>query len=106
MNALRSGVLTLLGAGAALAACGGGNDDPPASPEAALFQQRCGSCHALDAAGTGATVGPDLDALAPSADRVEQAIRTGPGIMPSFEGNLSEDEIATIASYVADSAGG
>jgi heme/copper-type cytochrome/quinol oxidase subunit 1 len=50
-----------------------------------LFTSRCGSCHALKAAGTTGTVGPDLDELAPSRQRVLTAIEqggTGSGMMP------------------------
>lgn len=49
----------------------------------ALFQQNCGTCHALAQAGTSATVGPDLDAAFSAArasgmdsDTVEGVVQT------------------------------
>jgi mono/diheme cytochrome c family protein len=43
-----------------LAACG--RDEPDLTEGKALFTQKCGSCHALDRAGTQGQTGPDLDA--------------------------------------------
>ena len=55
-----------------LAACG--RDEPDLSNGKALFTQKCGSCHALDRAGTQGQTGPNLDdafraALAVGMDR-------------------------------------
>jgi cytochrome c6 len=100
----------------ALAGCGGGDDDGggggsepaggggQAASGEELFKQRCGSCHTLAAAGTDGTVGPNLDDLAPDAERVKAAIASAPGAMPP---NLAEGEEAhAIADYVAGAAGG
>ena len=65
----------------------------------------CGGCHTLAAAGTSGSVGPNLDDLQPDDGTVEAAVRGGPGVMPSFEGDLSDSEIAAVAAYVAESAG-
>src|SRR5918997_6380087 len=50
----------------ALAGCGtGGMANPDAVGSTGgqeLFTQKCGSCHALEAAGTRGNIGPDLDA--------------------------------------------
>jgi mono/diheme cytochrome c family protein len=73
---------------------------------AATFQQTCGSCHALAAAGTEATVGPDLDALQPTREQVLAAIAnggTGSGAMPADL--LSGDDADQVADYVASVAG-
>jgi mono/diheme cytochrome c family protein len=43
-----------------LVACG--RDEPDLSTGKALFTQKCGSCHALQRAGTQGQTGPDLDA--------------------------------------------
>jgi mono/diheme cytochrome c family protein len=43
-----------------LAACG--RDEPDLTNGKALFTEKCGSCHALDRAGTQGQTGPDLDA--------------------------------------------
>ena len=66
-----------------------------------LFSDRCGSCHTLSAAGTTGQVGPNLDDADVDAAEVEQTVREGRGVMPSFEGELSDEEIAAIAMFVA-----
>ena len=71
-----------------------------------IFVSRCGSCHVLASAGTSGAVGPNLDDVAPSADRVADQVRSGGGAMPSFEGVLTDAEIDAVAAYVADNAGG
>jgi mono/diheme cytochrome c family protein len=85
-----------------LGGCGGGDDGPSADPAGAQLFVRagCGACHALDDAGTAGTTGPDLDAFAPTAERVRAALETGPGLMPSFTGRLSPAEIDQLAAYV------
>lgn len=111
---------------ALLAGCGGGDDDggggaepTPAgnggaesTPEGGggqaadgeeIFATRCGSCHTLAAAGTEGTVGPVLDDLRPDAERVLNAIRTGPGVMP--ENVVTGEEAQAVADYVASAAG-
>jgi uncharacterized membrane protein len=66
----------------------------------------CGGCHTLSDAGAAGTVGPSLDAAQPSASLVTARVRNGQGAMPSFAGQLSEDEIAAVAAYVSTSAQG
>ena len=66
----------------------------------------CGACHTLADAGATGTVGPDLDAATPSAALVADRVRNGQGAMPSFAGQLDDDEIAAVAAYVAGAAGG
>jgi uncharacterized membrane protein len=65
----------------------------------------CGGCHTLSDAGAGGTVGPSLDAAAPSAPLVVERVRNGLGAMPSFAGTLSDGEIAAVAAYVSSAAG-
>jgi mono/diheme cytochrome c family protein len=65
----------------------------------------CGGCHTLAAAGSSGSVGPNLDDLQPDAATVEAQVRNGGGAMPAFEGQLSDQEIAAVATYVAESAG-
>jgi sulfite dehydrogenase len=43
--------------------------------------------------------------LKPDAATVEQQVRNGGGGMPSFEGRLSNAQIAAVANYVAQNAG-
>jgi sulfite dehydrogenase len=66
-----------------------------------LFVGSCGSCHTLSAARTNGTVGPALDGANLSAAAVEQAMRDGPGVMPSFSGQLSDPQIRAVAAFVA-----
>jgi mono/diheme cytochrome c family protein len=53
---------------------GGASAAAEASPGGGLFADTCGSCHVLEAAGTKGAAGPNLDELAPSAQRVLRAI--------------------------------
>lgn len=66
----------------------------------------CSVCHTLADAETTGQIGPDLDELMPTAERVRAAVTQGVGIMPSFGGQLTADEIDTIAAYVSTVAGG
>jgi mono/diheme cytochrome c family protein len=81
----------------------------------------CGSCHELAKAGTNGTTGPSLDDLASAAGQREPG--TSPeeyveeslvdpdafvaegfqqGVMPSFEGRLSERQIQTLVDYLLE----
>jgi mono/diheme cytochrome c family protein len=65
-----------------------------------------GGCHALAAAGTTATVGPDLDELQPTAEQVLAAIENGgagSGQMPA--GLLSGADAERVAEFVSGAAG-
>ncbi len=91
----------------ALAGCGGGESTPEAAPTAGerVFDEAgCGDCHALDAAGSSGRTGPDLDEVRPSAAEVEQQVREGGGGMPSFEDDLSDEQIRDVAEFVSSSA--
>jgi mono/diheme cytochrome c family protein len=65
----------------------------------------CSGCHTLKAAAASGAVGPNLDQLRPSAADVNQIVRSGGGVMPSFSGKLSNAQIAAVASYVSSVAG-
>ena len=75
----------------------------------ALFTQgaapACAVCHTLKAAGSTGDVGPVLDELKPSADRVAAALRNGVGLMPAYKGQLTEAQILVLARYVAAVSG-
>ena len=74
----------------------------------ALFstvQPACALCHTLKAAASSGQVGPNLDELQPDADRVLRAVREGLGVMPSFEGQLTEQDMRALAAFVAHSSG-
>ena len=66
-----------------------------------LFTDTCGSCHALSKAGTSGDVGPPLDDVGLEAAGIESVVREGRGTMPSFAGELADDEITAIAAFVA-----
>lgn len=69
-----------------------------------LAEPRCGVCHTLADAGTTGEVGPVLDTLKPSADRVATAVANGIGVMPAFE-DLTPEQIEAVAHYVASVTG-
>lgn len=66
----------------------------------------CAVCHTLSDAGSEGAVGPVLDELKPSAQRVSKALRDGLGSMPSYRGTLSDSQIEALARYVAQASGG
>ncbi len=70
-----------------------------------IAEPPCGVCHTLEAAGTEGKVGPPLDELKPSQEKVELAVRGGTGVMPAFEEILSEEQIMAVSQYVAKVAG-
>jgi mono/diheme cytochrome c family protein len=65
----------------------------------------CGSCHTLRAAGTSGTVGPNLDEAGPTLELAIDRVTNGQGVMPSFKGQLTEEQIRAVAEYVASNAG-
>jgi uncharacterized membrane protein len=65
----------------------------------------CGTCHAMNDAGSTAAVGPNLDTLKPNSARVIAAVTNGKGGMPSFSGKLDAEEIRDVAAYVTERAG-
>ncbi len=80
---------------------GGGETDGEA-----IFATNCASCHTLAAAGSSGTVGPNLDDSQPSLELAVDRVTNGQGAMPSFSGQLSEEQIQAVAEYVVQSTGG
>ena len=77
-----------------------------AAAGAAIFTSAgCGGCHTLAAAGSAGAVGPNLDEAKPDYATVMQFVTNGQGAMPSFSGQLSEDDIKNVAAYVSQNAG-
>jgi mono/diheme cytochrome c family protein len=128
-------LLTLLALSAGLAGCGGGEETAPlpetvegtlpaattetttqaATPnlkgdatrgKAIFASAGCGGCHTLQAAGTSGTVGPNLDDAKPDFALVFDRVKHGKGAMPSFDGQLTDQEIADVAEYVVESTHG
>jgi mono/diheme cytochrome c family protein len=92
--------------------------EPPELPPDQLFTERCGSCHALQAAGTAGTTGPDLDEVlaGKSAKYIEQQIVDPnsqitqgfqPDVMPQdFETSLSPQDLKGLVDYLVKNVGG
>jgi cytochrome c553 len=98
-----AGGLVLIAAG-----CGGGEksaSDSVRTSSAAgakvFASARCGSCHTLKGARAKGTIGPNLDQLRPSADRVARQVKTGGAGMPSFRRKLSDGQISDVAEFVS-----
>ena len=83
---------------------GGGGGDAAAGKEV-FTSAGCVSCHTLADAGATGTVGPNLDEAKPDAALVTDRVTNGAGAMPSFKGQLSEQQIADVAAYVSSVAG-
>ena len=64
---------------------------------------QCGICHVLQAAGSDGKIGPDLDLLKPSKERIIYIVTNGIGVMPAFEDTLTMEEIESVAYYVFNS---
>jgi mono/diheme cytochrome c family protein len=83
-------------------------NDPAAAGSAQLDKGRdlftnygCGNCHTLGDAGATGHVGPALDGNANlSQDFIVGRVTNGQGMMPSFAGQMSADEINTLAAYI------
>jgi len=75
--------------------------DANVSNGAALFALNCAACHTIEGDGdalANGTYAPSLRHI--PATQVAEAIRTGPGNMPRFTGNLSDYQVADIVKYV------
>jgi mono/diheme cytochrome c family protein len=88
-----------------------GNTEPegqgdPAAGEQVYASAGCGGCHTLEAAGSAGTVGPNLDQAKPDQALVVDRVTNGKGVMPSFEAQLSEEEIQNVAAFVVASTQG
>ena len=64
---------------------------------------QCGVCHVLQAAGSDGQIGPNLDLLKSSKERIIYTVVNGIGVMPSFEDTLTMEEIESVAYYVFNS---
>ena len=121
-------VLIIACLGLFLAGCGGEKTVSPTGPvqgtlpkaekgdaaggKAVFTDAGCGGCHAFKAAGTNATVGPDLDEAlkGKDADFIEESIKDpnaevaegfAAGIMPQDYGSqLSSKEIADLVAFL------
>ncbi len=77
----------------------------PLAGKRLFASEGCDGCHTFTAAGSKATVGPDLDAARPSAARVLAQLGKPGGIMPGFADKLSEREKGDLAAFVGAADG-
>jgi mono/diheme cytochrome c family protein len=78
----------------------------PAAGKGIFTKAGCVGCHTLaDSHATG-TVGPNLDEAKPDYRKVTARVTLGKGAMPPFKGQLSDQQIADVASYVVQATGG
>jgi mono/diheme cytochrome c family protein len=69
-----------------------------------IFQSAgCVGCHTLAAAHATGTVGPNLDQAQPDYRLATARVTLGKGVMPSFKGQLSDQQIADVAQFVVSS---
>ena len=75
--------------------------DPVAGKEVFLGESGCSGCHTLADAGSTGTIGPNLDAIKPTYDKVVKQVTNGGGVMPPFGDKLTEEQIQDVAAYVS-----
>jgi cytochrome c551 len=102
-----------------LAGCGGGDDGGnegsgggggtttggEVDGKAVFAEAGCGGCHTFSAAGSNGSVGPNLDDANVTFDQAVQQVTNGGGGMPSFQGDLSQQEIEAVARFVSGESG-
>ena len=64
---------------------------------------QCGVCHILQAARSTGDIGPNIDQLKPTIPQIISAVINGIGVMSSWEGILTDEEIEAVAYYVFNS---
>lgn len=83
---------------------GGGKGDAAAG-KSVFASAGCVGCHTLADAGSNGNVGPNLDDAKPPYALVIMRVTNGKGVMPSFKGQLSDQQIKDVATYVSSVAG-
>lgn len=70
---------------------------------ATLFALNCAACHTITGAGDALAYGTYSPTLhIASATQAAEAIRTGPGNMPRFTGNLDDAQVRDVVAYVTE----
>jgi mono/diheme cytochrome c family protein len=78
----------------------------PAAGKPLFAKSGCGSCHTLQESHTTGTIGPNLDQAHPDYRLATARVTYGKSPMPSFKGQLTDQQIADVAMYVVKSTGG
>jgi mono/diheme cytochrome c family protein len=78
----------------------------PTAGKKIFLSAGCVGCHTLADANAKGTVGPNLDQAKPDYRLVTARVTLGKGAMPSFKGQLTDQQIADVASYVVKATGG
>jgi len=65
-----------------------------------LNKANCAACHILADARSAGQIGPNLDQIKPELTIVLNAVSMGIGVMPAFEGILTDEEIKSVSYYV------
>ncbi len=98
-------VAGIVAGGGILAASASAQEAAKVDREAAreLFHAySCSACHALADAGAGGSIGPTLDNPTLTRDFVIGRIANGQGAMPSFKGQLADEDIALLSDYIVE----
>ena len=61
----------------------------------------CATCHTLSDAKSNGQIGPNLNQIKPDEIRVLTAVTNGIGVMPSYQGLLTTEEIEAVSYYVS-----
>jgi len=69
-----------------------------------LEQGNCAACHTLKNAGSSGNIGPNLNVIKPNVMRVMSAVTNGIGVMPAYQGELTLEEIESVAYYVSEAS--
>ena len=78
----------------------------PTAGKALFLKSGCVGCHTLADAKSAGTVGPNLDQAKPDYRKATARATLGKGAMPAFKGQLSDQQIADVASFVVKATGG
>lgn len=78
----------------------------PAAGQKIFASAGCTGCHTLKAANATGTVGPNLDQVKPNFRLATARVTLGRNAMPSFKGQLSDQQIADVAAFVVKSTSG
>ncbi len=70
---------------------------------ATLFALNCAACHTITGAGDALAYGTFSSSLhTATPQQVAEAVRTGPGNMPRFTGNLTDAQVRDVVAYVTE----